>query len=187
MDTTGKACVEFWSWAPKKGLVNSHTATALRVAVSQVLGVRENWETLDVTALDTDDLFTRFINLKGKNFTPDSLSSYKSRFNKAISTFLEYSKDPAGWKPRASTTTRREKTATHGNGRVAPTVTPVVDATPPPMSSSATSRPGLVEYPFPLREGRFANLRLPADLTAADVKRLTAFLNTLALEDVPGA
>ena len=47
-----------------------------------------------------------------------------------------------------------------------------VDTTP--------SRSGLVEYPFPLREGRFAFLRLPADLKMADVKRLTAYLSTLA-------
>ncbi|HET9834667.1 MAG TPA: hypothetical protein VFP91_23260 [Vicinamibacterales bacterium] len=44
-----------------------------------------------------------------------------------------------------------------------------------------------VEYPFPLPEGRFAYLRLPADLKAVDVKRLTGFLNTLADDTVDAA
>jgi hypothetical protein len=43
----------------------------------------------------------------------------------------------------------------------------------------------MVEYPFPLRQGRLAYLKLPVDLTAAEVKRLTAFMNTLAVEVDP--
>ena len=38
---------------------------------------------------------------------------------------------------------------------------------------------GLVEYPFPLREGRLCYLRLPPNLTDTEVKRLTAFLYAL--------
>src|SRR5262245_26481401 len=97
MDTTGKECVDFWKRAPKQGLVNPHTASALRVAVSGVLGVREGWETLDVSALDMEDVFTRFQNLKGKDFTPNSLATYKSRFEKAVLTFLDYAKNPSGF------------------------------------------------------------------------------------------
>ncbi len=182
MDTTGQACVDFWKWAPQKGLVNGNTAIALRVACSQVLGVLENWETLDVAALDIEDVFSRFVNLKGKNFTPESLATYKSRFVRALSMFLEYSKNPAVWKPKIQTTTRREKPAAatqNGGGDAPQTIVP--DA---PVPQHVTSRSGLVDYPFPLREGRFAYLKLPADLTAADVKRLTAYLNTLALDDV---
>ena len=38
---------------------------------------------------------------------------------------------------------------------------------------------GLVEYPFPLREGRLCYLRLPPNLIEIEAKRLTAFLFTL--------
>lgn len=41
---------------------------------------------------------------------------------------------------------------------------------------------GLVEYPFPLREGRLAYLRLPMDLKMAEVRRLVSYLNTLAVD-----
>ena len=175
MDTSGKACVDFWKWAPTKGLVNANTATALRVAVTQVLGVIDNWESVDVGTLDTEDVFTRFVNLKSSSFTPDSLQTYKSRFNRALSSFLEYKKDPAAWKPKAQVTAKKPS---HGVGAAAKETTTEVVTTQLP-----TSRTGLVEYPFPLREGRFAYLKLPVDLTLADVKRLTAYLTTLALDD----
>jgi len=41
---------------------------------------------------------------------------------------------------------------------------------------------GLVEYPFPIREGQTARLILPRDLKIAEVKRLTAFLATLPVD-----
>jgi hypothetical protein len=176
MDTTGKALVDFWKWAGDKGLVNSNTASARRAACSQVLGVMEDWETLDVSALNVDDVFRRFTNKRNKDFTPKSLGTYKSRFTNALSDFLAHSKNPESWKPsmqdRAATTTTR-KAVKNGNGTTPPEPTPAKDDVLP-------GRVGLVEYPFPLREGRFAYLRLPVDLKAADVKRLTGFLNTLA-------
>ena len=178
MDTSGKACFDFWKWAPTKGLVNANTATAMRVAVTQVLGVVDDWEKVDVASLDTDDVFTRFVNLKSSSFTPDSLQTYKSRFNRALSSFLEYSKDPAAWKPKATA-----KKAANGAGTAASSSKTEVSEVTTQQQMLPTSRTGLVEYPFPLREGRFAYLKLPADLTLADVKRLTAYLTTLALDD----
>ena len=183
MDTTGKACVEFWKWAPQKGLINSNTAQAIRVACAKVLGVLDNWETLDVAALDTEDVFSRFVKLNRNDFTPDSLQTYKSRFQRGLEMFLEYSKNPAGWRPKIQPQAKREKAASNGGTATAAT-TPAAPVTETPAAPPTTSRTGLVEYPFPLRDGRFAYLRLPTDLTAADVKRLTGFLNTLALEDV---
>jgi hypothetical protein len=173
MDTSGKALVDFWKWAGKKGLVNTNTASAKAAACSQVLGAMDDWESLDVGALNVDDVFRRFTNKRSKDFRPGSLQTYKSRFSQALVDFLAYTKNPENWKPSSAdrpTLGRKDKpvAATNGNSNV----TPEPDALP--------GRAGLVEYPFPLREGRFAYLRLPADLKMADVKRLTAYLNTLA-------
>jgi hypothetical protein len=44
---------------------------------------------------------------------------------------------------------------------------------------------GLVEYPFPLRAGKLGYLRLPADLRMAEVRRLSAYLATLAVDSDP--
>lgn len=40
---------------------------------------------------------------------------------------------------------------------------------------------GLVIYPCPLGDGRFAELRLPVDLTASDAKRIAAYIQALLL------
>jgi|SRR5215510_7317744 len=181
MDTSGKALVDFWKWAGDKGLVNPNTASAKRAACSQVLGAMDDWESLDVSALNVDDVFRRFTNKRSKDFTPASLGTYKSRFQQALTEFLAYLKNPEGWKPRSqerAPSPRKERPAgaSSKNGHGSPDVPPIVEELP--------GRAGLVEYPFPLREGRFAYLRLPADLKMADVKRLTAYLTTLAEDAV---
>ncbi len=179
IDTTGKALVDHWKWAAEKGLMNTNTAGALRAASAQVLGVLDGWETLDVRALDVDDVLRRFVNKRSKDFKPDSLETYKRRFTLAVRQFLEYANNPGSWKAPA-----QERTARRGRER-----TP--DSTEPDEPSVATTGrsavppaavSGLVEYPFPLREGRFAYLRLPADLNQGDVRRLTAYLSTLVVD-----
>jgi hypothetical protein len=178
LDTSGKALVDFWKWAGDKGLVNQNTAIGKRAACTQVLGALDDWETLDVSKLNIDDVFRRFVNKRSKDFKPKSLGTYKSRFTQALGDFLAYRKDPQSWKPSAEratpTTARKEKgSAAAKGGNNGTRETP--DAPP-----AVPGRAGLVEYPFPLREGRFAYLRLPPDLKMADVRRLTAYLNTLA-------
>jgi hypothetical protein len=44
---------------------------------------------------------------------------------------------------------------------------------------------GLVVYPCPLPNQRIAELRLPSDLTRADVKRITAMLHALQPDEDP--
>jgi hypothetical protein len=172
MDTTGKALVEFWKWAGDKGLVNSNTAIAKKAACSQVLGALDDWETLDVSALNIDDVFRRFTNKRAKDFKPASLATYKNRFTQALNDFLAYQNNPEGWRPSAQERPAARKERTTETKSAAPEA--------PISTNPSPGRAGLVEYPFPLRDGRFAFLRLPPDLKVADVKRLTAYLMTLA-------
>jgi hypothetical protein len=184
IDTTGKALVAHWAWAAEKGLMNSNTASALRAACSQVMAALDDWETIDVRTVDPEDVFRRFQNKRSKDFKPDSFQAYKRRFLQAVRSFLEYANDPASWKAPSSERApsgKREKRATNGTPAAA------IDASEDLFAeagtrSSGPSAAGLVEYPFPLREGRLAYLRLPADLKAAEVRRLTAFLGTLAVD-----
>jgi hypothetical protein len=50
----------------------------------------------------------------------------------------------------------------------------------------ASSTAKLVVYPFPVRPDVFAELKLPADLTAEEALRLGAFLKAIALSDAGG-
>lgn len=44
---------------------------------------------------------------------------------------------------------------------------------------------GLITYPFPLEDGTQGFFYLPAHLTAEDVERMTAFLDTLVIDPTP--
>ena len=52
-------------------------------------------------------------------------------------------------------------------------------------SSTVVPSFGLIPHLFPVRDGVLATLVLPADLTVAEARRLTAFVESLALPDAP--
>ena len=178
IDTSGKALVAFWKWAAEKGRMKANTAGALRAACTQVLGVLDNWQTLDVRGIDVEDTTRRFVNKRNTGFTPESLDAYKRRFAQAVKLFLEYADDPSGWKFNSREATPKRERKGNGGAAVTTTATPTAEraVTATPVMS------GLVEYPFPLREGRPVYLRLPMDLKMAEVKRLVSYLNTLAVD-----
>lgn len=177
METTGKALVEHWNWAAEKGVMNKNTAAGLRTACTQVLSALDDGESVDIKSLDVEGAFVRFQNLKKKDFKPAVLETYKRRFRQAVTSYLAYLDDPAGWKPR---TLDRPAAAEKSNGGDRP-----IDTGRP--TKHEMPQAGLVEYPFPLREGQIARLILPRDLKMSEVKRLSAFMATLAVDFEPTA
>jgi hypothetical protein len=173
MEPTGKALVEHWNWAATKGLMNKNTASGLRSACSQVLGILDDWETVDVKSLDIETTLTKFQNLKAKEFKPQVLETYKRRFRQAIQSYVAYLRDPGSWKPR--TVERQARVADNGRKGTATTEQPRVAGHEFPST-------GTVEYPFPLREDLNVRLILPRDLKKAEVKRLTLFMAALAVD-----
>lgn len=174
MDTTGKSLVEHWDWASSKGLMNKNTAAALRAASAQVLGVLDDWENVDITTLDPNDVVTRFKHLRAKKFAPQSLEKYEQRFKQALTSYLAYVRDPGAWRPNV----RRQKSAK----KATDAATGESQQRNESPSRVEPPRTGLVDYPFPLRDGHTVRLMLPRDLKLSEVKRLTAFMNTLAVD-----
>jgi hypothetical protein len=182
MSTTAKDFVNHWSWAASKGLMNVNTAGAQRSAATAVLQIEKNWESLDISNLDVESLLKRFRNLKAKEYTPDSLKEYERRFRKALASYLAYVRDPGNWKfgtqergSRNGNGGNKTEKLRHGAERQSEYPSESTKPIPPP-------RPGFVEYPFPLREDRIIRLSLPVDLKSGEVKRLAAFLETLAVD-----
>ena len=175
METSGKSLVDHWSWATEKGLMNQNTAGALRAACSQVLGVLEDWESQDVRTLDLDATLKRFENVRKKDFKPQTLETYKRRFKQAVTSFLSYHDNPGSWKP--SSQERSEKPERNGGPKRG--TGEGQGGTPEEEQAGA-----LVEYPYPLRSDLIVRLRLPRDLTRVDVKRLTKFMDSLAVDSV---
>lgn len=168
----GRSLVDFWSHASQKGLMNQNTAASLRAACSEVMGVLEDWENVDLRGLDLEETIRRFQNLGNSKYKPESLQAYARRFRMALPSFLSYLDNPAGWKPAARDSRAREKQAPTEQSKQRP---PGRGAPPKPLG-------GLLDYFFPLRENQTIQLSLPPDLKMAEVERLQAFLASLAID-----
>jgi len=184
MNTTGKGFVEFWDWAISKGLMKKNTAKALATASKQVLGIDEDWETKDVSNLNADDIVNRFTNLRSVDVKPENLNAYGRRFKKALELFMQYWHDPSSWKPSSQTSSNLKLKSTKLDRTKGSQVSHNANEIVVPDTGPFTSL-GLVEYPYPLRDNCIVCLKLPSDLKIADVERLAAFMQTLALDFTP--
>src|SRR5690349_3096805 len=88
----------FLDYLAAKGLMNPTTARSRKASANAILGILSEEEAADVTAINLDDVMTRFHNLQGANFTPDSMATYKSRTKSAIEDFIRYQQNPLGFK-----------------------------------------------------------------------------------------
>lgn len=182
---TGLAFVRHWDWVAEKGLMAPASARAIRAAVSQILKIDDNWESVDVRNLDVDSLFARFRNLS--KIAPGSLAAYESRFRSGLQSYLAYLDNPTSYQPKTRKAAPRDDRATPKSKGTPPVVSPVAtpgSTSPAPMTGSTTK---LVVYPFPVRPDVFAELKLPADLTVDEALRLSAFLKAVALSEPGGA
>jgi hypothetical protein len=186
-DGTGQDLIRFWDWVVEKGLVKQATANARKTAVAEVLDVLGQDTSLDIRQMDIEDALRRFENLKSAKYAPRSLSTYKSRFRKAVAEYLAYLDNPSGWRPdikpralRGKKTAVPTSSGTRVRGRS--------DDNPQEPVAASAAHPGgggprLIDYPFPVREGVVAVLKLPMDLRSSEARRLASFLSALAMPD----
>jgi hypothetical protein len=147
---------------------------ALRTVFEIVDG--DDWEAVDVASTDLDEYMRRFqtLALSGQKYKAESIRAYRQRARRAIDAylfFLENGKpinfDPPAKRPKATDATP---------------AAPVVKLEPKPepdQPAMNSSQDGMIDFPFPLKNGRMATLRLPSRLTSDDVNRLSGFLRTL--------
>lgn len=175
---TGLAFVQHWDWVAEKGLMPRATALAMRAAASQILKIENNWESIDVQSIDVDGLIGRFRNLS--KLAHGSLATYESRFRSGLASYLAYLDNPASYQPKGRKTVRDEKTRPRSKGSDKPAGPAAGTGPSAPVTIQAeTTR--LVVYPFQVRRGVFAELKLPADLTVDEARRLGKFLEAAAL------
>lgn len=173
-----EALVDFLGYLSNKGLMNKTTASARKAAVGKVLGILDATEAEDVSQIDLDDTMNRFHNLEGANYTPESLSAYKSRVKSAIDDFIRYQKDPLNFKPVLQGGSRRPIDKTKNNARSTAEPARVRASTqiePPPTSVSI--------LPIPIRPDLTIKIQgLPYDLTPAEANKIAAVVKAMAAE-----
>ncbi len=178
-DPTGRGLVEHWDWASQKGLMNAATAKTLEGACRRVLEDDEDWEALDVTTLDIDQLLNRFKKLHAIDFKPRSLSDYEHRFRRAIASYKKYLADPSSWTYRS----RNRRSSISESARAVPETSDSTRA--PSLSTELPSEAKAQEYSYPFRPDFLAKLVIPRDAKSDEIARLTAWVRTLATDYKP--
>lgn len=139
-------------------------------------------EAADLRNLDVDDLMTRFANLKGGEFTPGSLNTYKSRFSAALKDFLRYKNDPLSFKPGIAQRTRKST-----KGKLNKSSTSVIQEEPPAylIHPSRDTQESIV-FPIPIREGVTVKIAgLPSNLTKNEALKIANVISALVqIDDV---
>lgn len=188
--TSGRSSVEFLEfldWLGAKGLLPLNTAQARKAVANKVLEALDPPELEDVTALDIDHVMLRFTNKFGKRYTPESLRTYRSRFETSVSDFAAYCENPVGFKiagrvrPASQAADQAEKSPapkTSARKRTPPSAATIVEA----VGATRTSPSNVI--PIQVRENLTISVGpIPFDFTAAEAKRVANVILALATEN----
>ncbi|WP_217915420.1 hypothetical protein [Miltoncostaea marina] len=175
--------MEFLDYMVKSGYAPVGAMNAWKSATKQVF-VKvegEDFGTVDVRSFDPDEYLDRFETIVMGRYKRESLDAYRVRFRKAIGAYREYLADPKNWKRPTFRASSRQRRVANSDSPATP-ATSAATRTSNGTSAKVESDQGLIDYPFPLRSGQMAQLRLPARLDKTDAERLGAFLRTLSFE-----
>lgn len=174
---TADGLMEFFDFLVAKGYATPAAVRPLKSATRQILSTvdGDDFGSVDVRNLDPDAYLDRFETMMVGQYKQESLIQYRNRFKRGLAAYLAYLSDkhiPAFGGPA-----RKRR-----GDRPSPKSEPVgsTGATSAPIPPSAAER--LIDYPFPLRSGQIAILRLPVGLDKTDAERMGAFIRTLVLD-----
>ena len=176
-DYSREGLMNFHTYLANKGLMNSNTVAARKAAANKMLAVLDENDAKDLRTVDLDVVASRFFNLNKNEFTPDSLTTYKSRLKSAVEDFIKHTDNPASFKPQASKT--RIQLATRAD---------VANKNGPENVNQKFNSPNSQQYdnsfPIPIREGILVKLvGIPADLTRREAQKISNVVMALAQPD----
>ena len=181
-DLSRNALLAFIDYLSTKGLMNRTTASARKAAANRVLSVLDDAEASDVSQIDLDDVMTRFHHLEGAKFTPESLSTYKSRLKSAIEDFLRYQRDPMNFKPSGQSSGRRNGTDRSRTADVS--MAPRQDPARRPDQPIEAPAASVSILPIPIRADLTIKVQgLPFDLTAGEANKIANVIKAMAQPD----
>jgi hypothetical protein len=171
-----EALGEFLDYLAEKGLMAEATVRARKAAALQILGILEKSEANDVTTVDLEDVVARFGRLHGKQYTPQSLTSYKSRLRSALNDFQSYLNNPLAFRPSVQSRGRSKGTVAKGlSESVAP------ESPPEPVRSNSAPRVMSNIVPIAIRADLTIYIQgLPFDLSEAEARKIAAVVTAMA-------
>lgn len=176
-----EALLDFLDYLARKGLMNKTTASSRKAAANKILGILDEGEAQDITALDIDEVLMRFSNISGADYTPESLSTYKSRLNSALGDFRNYLENPMGFRPSIALSGRRttepKKASTGGDLQKPPVGQQKKDISNYLQAPAAS----VSILPIPIRADLTIQVQgLPYDLTEAEASKIANVIRAMA-------
>jgi len=179
-DRTVEGLIAYCDWLVDKGYATVAQVDPWRTAVKKVFETveGEGYASLSLSGIDLADYLGRFQTLAGSQYKSESIVTYGRRLRNAIEAHEHYLS--TGRPP----TFRRGGSTAKKDGEAKPKAAKAATVqAQTPAQTLSVGGPGFVEFPFPLRGGQMAHLRLPSRLDKTDVDRLSAFLRTLQVEE----
>jgi GH24 family phage-related lysozyme (muramidase) len=178
---TPGGAIAFSEYLAGKGYATTAQVNPWRTAIQKVFETveGEGWEQLDLASIDLDEYLRRFQTLAGAQYKAESITAYGRRIKNAIEAHEHYLS--TGKPPTFRAGPRKAKADEAASLSKAPVVNLESKATPKaaPPAVPGTPSDGMVDFPYPLGDGRMVTLRLPPRLKSDDVNRITAFIRTL--------
>ncbi len=177
----------FLTYAIQKGLIKEVTGKSRRIAAQKVLSALDESEREDLRGIDVNAVFDRFVNKFSRDFTPESLATYKSRFQLALNDFLRYKENPAGFRFDGHRKARPSGDGAEGEKRGTVKrilrTQPSAGRAPPPVATPPAPTVSEVVFPIPIREGVIVRLHnIPNNMTKAEAQRISAVILALAMD-----
>ena len=171
--------LSFLDYLANKGLMNKATVAARKAAVNQVLSILDDKEAQDVSALDLNEVMSRFHNLAGTKYSPGSLGNYRSRVKSAIDDFVRYQKDPVSFKPATPSGGRRQQ-----NRPRDPSVPEATQLSEQSLKGVEAPPTAMSILPIPIRPDLTVKIQgLPYDLTVHEANKIANVVKAMALQD----
>lgn len=162
--------LKFLKYAGMEGWINPAVARARRNAVDQLSAELTGEERADVARISVDELGSRFHKLEGSSIRTEALSLYAERVRMALTDFLAWNEDPAGFRSVGGEPRRAiERGSLTSEQEMAERIT-----------LESTENPTNI-VPVPLRDGETVYLaNLPLDLSAEEADRIARVVRAFA-------
>jgi len=174
-DFSVTALLDFLKSAGMEGRINPATARARRNAIEQLGGELTTAEREDLRRLDLAQFHNRFHKLEDSSIRAETLALYTERFAQAVREFIEWRRDPIGFRSQATERPRARPRSQPSSDDEAREVAERI-------TLEATDNPANI-VPVQLRVDHVVYLaNLPMDLRAEEAEKLARILRAFAAD-----